>query len=108
MANSISVSGTANIVIGAGGDVDNSLVVFEVTSAVTLAMDVRTLVSGSGATPADTAYLNLRSAPRTFVAAGTDITANGIYGVFAPGLTVSVVPSAGTCTLTVVTVQGNL
>lgn len=108
MSERIAVSGTAPVFIGATGPEDAGIVVFQVGSASSLAMDVQTRVNGSDEALGDSAYFNLRANPRTIVAAGTDVTANGIYAVIAPGCEVWLTPTTGTCTVDVVRVSGTL
>lgn len=64
----------------------------------------RVAAEESGATPASVLYYNvLTNAP---IAAGTAITADGIYAVYAPGCRISLVTSAGTATAFVQRVVG--
>ena len=108
MAERIAISGTSPIFIGSLANENAGIVVFQVADASTLAMDVQTRVTGSAGPLADTAYYNLRANPRTVVTTGTDITANGIYAVVAPGCEVWLTPSAGSCNVDVQRVQGTL
>lgn len=97
--NNISISGTAAIYVASPGNVGLGVVVFEVSAASGLAMVPQTQENGSGTTPASCAYYAMLSDPRTIIAAGTPITANGIYAVLAPGMAVYLTPSAGSCTI---------
>ncbi len=100
-ANQISITGTAFIPIGSTGVEETGVVVFQVIVDSAGAMDVQTQVQGSGVTPADNCYYNLRADPGTIVAAGTDITAAGIYMVKAPGCVVGLKASSGAFTVVV-------
>lgn len=97
--NAIAVSGTTAIPVGSPGNVGTGMIVFEVSAASSLAMDVQATLNGSGTTPANCTYYDMLADPRTKIAVGTDITANGVYGVIAPGMMVFLLPSAGSCTV---------
>lgn len=97
--NRVSISGTAAIYVASPGNVGLGVVVFEVSAAASLSMVPQTQENGSGTVPASCAYYDLLADPRTIIAAGTPITANGVYGVLAPGMAVYLTPSAGSCTI---------
>lgn len=97
-AQSIAISSTLSPqVIGALGDEVVGSVVFEVTAASSLSTIVSVQVEGSGSTPTNCQYINM--ATGAVSAAGTAITANGVYGVYSPGCAVTLTTSAGTATV---------
>lgn len=106
-ANQIAITGTAFISLGSCGTDEAGVIVFEVISGA-IAMDVQTRVQGSGETPADNCYYNVRANPATVVAAGTDITAAGIYMVRAPGCEVGLKASSGSATVVVNRLRGTV
>jgi hypothetical protein len=105
-ANAIEITGTSFIPIGSTGTDESGVVVFEVIVPSAVAMDVQTRVQGSGETPVDNAYYNVRTNINTVVAAGTDITAAGIYMVRAPGCEVGLKASSGAATVVVNRLRG--
>lgn len=114
MANVKLITGTAAIFVCSTGDQPSGAVIINVDDASSLAMDIQARVTGAqdstgaASTLADITYYNMLSDPRTKVTAGTDVTADGIYGVVAPGMDIYVKPSAGSCTLTWVSLAGPL
>jgi len=108
MANTFVLTSSASTVIGAGGNTGMDVLVFEVAAASSLICDVRTNMTGSGTTPANNAYYNMRTTPLAIVATGTAITANGIYAVACPAMTVTIATSSGSATLTQVSVLGRV
>lgn len=107
-ANQIAISGTSFIPLGSTGTDETGVIVFQIVGASSLACDVRARVQGSGETPINVAYYNVASNINTVVAAGTDITADGIYLVRAPGCEVGIVASAGTATAVVNRLRGSV
>lgn len=100
----ISITGTSAFPVGtAGGEIIGSIV-FEVSSASSLSMLPKASLGGSGTTPANICYYNVLSGSP--VAAGTAITADGIYAVFAPNCYVTLTASSGSCTVDWVPVAG--
>lgn len=93
----ISITGTAAFPVATGSEDVIASIVFEVSAADSLSMLPKASLNGSGTTPANIAYVNLLTGAA--VAAGTAITANGIYGVFAPNCYVTLTASAGSCTV---------
>lgn len=85
---SIAVGTTGTVNIGSAGDDVVESVVFQITQASgTFSVTPQAAVQNSGNTPANVQYVNILTG--AVAAAGTAITAVGIYGVFAPGLAVS-------------------
>ena|SRR5688572_11953867 len=105
-ATTISISGTARRTLAEGDPAIVSRVRFQVTGASSLAMDVQATMGAAGATPTyvDIAYTNVGTAAA--VAAGTDITADGIYEVDASGMTIALLPTAGVAQVRHVTLLG--
>lgn len=101
-----SINGTVRRTLAVGDPAIVSRVRFQVTGATALAMDVQATVGKAGATPTyvDMAYTNVGT--NSAVAAGTDITADGIYEVDASGLTIALLPTAGVATITSVILLG--
>lgn len=98
MANSISISGTSAIQLASGEDAIVNSIVFSVSAAAGgLSMIPQIALGDSGDAAVNVQYINL--ATGAISAAGTPITANGLYGVFAPGCDVTLLPSAGTGTV---------
>jgi len=81
-------------------------VVFQVYSAAALSTVPAVAVEESGQTPTNIQYVNLLTGNP--VAAGTPITANGIYGVYAPGCVVSLVTGAGSAVVEAQRVYGRV
>lgn len=114
MANVIPITGTSAIFLGSTGDDPSGAIIFAVDDASSLAMDVQARVAGAvdstgtASALADITYYNMLADPRTKVTAGTDITADGIYGVVAPGMDIWLKPSAGSATVTVKQLSGPL
>jgi hypothetical protein len=80
-------------------------VIFQITSpAGGFSMIPAVAVEESGAAASNIIYMNLLT--QGVVAAGTPITAAGIYAVYAPGCKVYAVTSAGTATCEVQRVYG--
>lgn len=104
--NTIPVSGTSTINLHGGNDEIVTSVVFEVSSASSLSMLVQMKLKGNATTPANVQYVNLLTG--AVAAAGTALTADGVYGVFCPGCQVSVKPSSGTATVNVMTLAGKV
>lgn len=72
-------------------------VVFQIWSAAGGFSTIpRIAVEGSNQTSVNVAYYNVTTG--AYINAGTAITANGIYAVYAPGCLVQLVTSAGTAT----------
>jgi len=105
-ANNYSITGTSEIFIGALGNEVVSSVVFQVTAASSLSMVVKATLDDTANATANIQYINLLTG--AVQSAGTAITANGIYGVFAPAMLVGVTPSAGSCTLDVSRIAGRV
>ena len=105
--NRISMTGTSAFPIGAGSDEIIGSIVFEV-SASTAAFSVlpKAALGGSGTTAANIAYKNLLTGAS--VAAGTAITADGVYGVFCPAMVVGLTASSGTATVDWAVVAGKV
>ena len=105
-AKTIIISGTVRRTLATGDPAVVSRVRFQVADAASLAMDVQ----GSMGVPAespdyvDLAYTNVGT--NAAVAAGTDITADGIYEVDAGGLTIALLPTAGSAKIAYVTLLG--
>jgi hypothetical protein len=101
------VSSAFQMIAATGDAAAGGSVIFQITSATALAMDVQARIDGQpDSTAADIVYYNMLSDPATKVATGTDITANGIYGVKAPGLVVGLKVAAGTAQCTVRAIEG--
>jgi hypothetical protein len=81
-------------------------VVFQVSAASSLSTIPAVAVEESGIAPSNIQYVNILTGNP--VAAGTPITANGIYGVYAPGCVVSLVTSAGSATVEAQRVYGRV
>lgn len=82
--------------LGGGTDEVVGSVVFQVTGASALSAVVKAGVAGSTQTRQNIQYVNL--ATGAVQAAGTAVTADGLYAVFCPGCRVDFVVSAGTAT----------
>lgn len=82
--------------LGGGTDEVVGSVVFQITGASSLSGIVKAGIAGSSQTRPNIQYVNL--ATGAVSAAGTAITADGLYAVFAPGCRVDFVVSAGTAT----------
>ena len=93
----IAISGSTAIPVGSCGDEVIASIVFEVSSASSLSMLPKASLNGSNTTPANICYTNILSGAT--VAAGTAITADGIYAVFAPNCYLVLTPSSGTATV---------
>lgn len=107
MATTVSINGTARRTLTTGDPAIVSRVRFQVTGASSLAMDVQGTVLGPNAgtpTYVDMVYTNVGSGAT--VAAGTDITADGIYEVDASGMTIALLPTAGVAQVTYVVLLG--
>lgn len=106
MAETVSISGTVRRTLAVGDPAVVSRVRFQVTGAASLAMDVQGTVGNAGETPTyvDMVYTNVGTGAE--VASGTDITANGIYEVDVSGMTIALVPTAGTAQITYVVLLG--
>jgi len=93
----VTLAASAATTLHNGGDDVVTSVVFQVSSASSLSTIPRAAVDGSGQTPANVAYYNVLTGAT--VSAGTAITANGVYAVYAPGCVVDVNTSAGSATV---------
>lgn len=99
MSTTVSINGTVRRTLTVGDPAIVSRVRFQVTGASSLAMDVQGAMGpDADATYVDMAYTNVGT--NTAVAAGTDITANGIYEVDASALTIALLPTAGKAQIT--------
>lgn len=96
---------TMGTVMPSGEDAVTS-VVFQVSAASSLSTLPALAVEESGITPSNVQYVNLLTGNP--VPLGTPITANGIYGVYAPGCVVSLVTSAGSATVEAQRVYGRV
>ena len=107
MATTVSISGTVRRTLTTGDPAIVSRVRFQVTGAAALAMDVQgSMLGPNPGTPTfvDMAYTNVGT--NAAVAAGTDITADGIYEVDASGMTIALLPTAGVAQITYVVLLG--
>lgn len=104
--NRISISGVTETPILSGDNGIVCSVIFQVTAASSLSMVTNILLAGSGNSSVNCQCVNIATGAVT--PAGTAITANGVYGVFAPGCGVTVTPSAGTCTIDACVVAGRV
>lgn len=93
----ISITGTSPFPVATGSDEVIASIVFEVSSASSLSMLPKASLNGSNTTPANICYTNILTGAT--VAAGTAITADGIYAVFAPNCYVTLTASSGTATV---------
>ena len=103
MAQSIALS-TAVIAIGAGGDEAVVSTAFHITSASSLSCVPQIAVDSSNATLTNCQYVNL--ATGAVSAAGTALTANGVYAIYHPGCYCALNVTAGTATCFVQRVYG--
>ena len=83
--------------IGSGGDEVVTSVVFQISGASSLQTTPRISLDGSSATPTNCQYINV--ATGAVSAAGTLITADGVYGVYAPASRVQLNTTVGSATL---------
>lgn len=104
MANVLSVTGTSELTLADTADDVVTSVVFQVTAASSLSMVLKATLGGTANASANVVYINLLTGAVT--AAGTAITANGIYSIYAPGCVASLLPSAGSCTVNWMTIAG--
>lgn len=101
--NTLSITGTSELVLADTADDVVTSVVFEVSSASSLSMVVKAKVESTN-TSQSCQFINL--ATGAVSSAGTAITANGIYSVYVPGCLVTLTPSAGSATVNWRTIAG--
>ncbi len=96
----------APLLIEHGGEDTVCSVVFEVSSAVSLSTIPRIGISPSGTTMQNVQYVNF--ATGAVLAAGTAITANGVYGVYSAGCRVDLISTTGSADVSAYMIYGRV